>query len=132
MRRFDFDHSGATVDQQRVDEAGDGRLEPWLVADPAVLGGIGRHVQIAHRRRHDDPTAQERYAEAVAADLGWHPEVGRFHLFEVDVEHVSHVRYDDRTGDQSVTTWPPGAEYVRRGTGATSVGAREPFRDLLV
>ena len=79
-----------------------------------------------------DPTVQERYAEAVAADLGWHPEVGRFHLFEVDVEHVSHVRYDDRTGDQSVTTWPPGEEYVRRGTGATSVGAREPVRDLLV
>jgi hypothetical protein len=79
-----------------------------------------------------DPQVQGRYAAAVAEALGWRPEVGRFHLFEVEVEHVGFVRYDDATGDQHVATWPPGGEFVRRGTGATTVGEPEPVHELLL
>src|SRR3954454_17668594 len=75
----------------------------------------GRAVQVG------DPDLQQRYAAAVAEDLGWRPDVGRFHLFDIDIEHVAFVRYDPHSGDQFVTTWPPGQEYVRRGVSATSV-----------
>jgi len=95
-------------------------------------GGEGELKVRGRAVPEQDPTVQARYAEAVRADLGWSPEVGRFHLFEVDVEHVGFLRYDDATGDQHVVTWPPGEEYVRRGTGATTVGEPEPVRELLV
>jgi hypothetical protein len=78
-----------------------------------------------------DPVAQARYATAVSEELGWSPEVGRFHLFRVDVEDVTALRYDDTTGDQYVARWPAGDEFVRRGTSATSVGGPQPHRDLL-
>jgi hypothetical protein len=74
---------------------------------------------------------EQAYADAVAAALGWRPEVGRFHLFEVDVGQVSSVRYAS-SGDQHVTVWPPGREFVRRLTSATSVGEPEEGVDLLV
>jgi hypothetical protein len=79
-----------------------------------------------------DPGVQYSYAAAVGEALGWRPDVGRFHLFEVDVDHVAFVSYDHETGDQHVATWPPGKEFVRRGTGATTVGEPEPVTDLLV
>jgi hypothetical protein len=95
-------------------------------------GGEGE-LKLRGRALEDgDEGRQQRYAAAVSADLGWRPEVGRFHLFDVHVEHVSFVRYDSASGDQTVTTWPPGEEYVRRGTGATSVGEPEPVQDLLI
>ncbi len=78
-----------------------------------------------------DLGVQESYAAAVAEQLGWRPEVGRFHLFEIDIEHVAFVRYDPASANQHVATWPPGEEFVRRGTGATSVGEKEPTHDLL-
>ena len=43
----------------------------------------------------------------------------------------SFIRYDEPTGDQYVTRWPEGTEFVRRGTSATSLGAPEPITDLL-
>jgi hypothetical protein len=57
---------------------------------------------------------------------------GRFHLFSIDIENVVYLRYDDDTGDQYLTVWPPGRESVRRGTSATSVGGPEPRQELLV
>jgi hypothetical protein len=112
-----------------------------LQRDPRVLvhgivtgpdGGTGELKVRGHAVVVSDPDTEARYAAAVAADLGWSPEVGRFHLFDVDLEHVAFVRYDHESGDQYVTTWPPGKEYVRRGTTATSVGEPQPFRELLV
>jgi hypothetical protein len=79
-----------------------------------------------------DPQTQADYAHEVAERLGWRPEVGRFHLFTVDVGEISFVRWDDATNDQFVTRWPQGTEFVRRGTSATSQGSPEPFSDLLV
>ena len=79
-----------------------------------------------------DEPRQRRYAEAVAAALPWTPEVGRFHLFRVEVDDVTHVRYDNATGDQYVVRWPAGTETVRRGTSATTVGDPEPTSGVLV
>lgn len=76
-------------------------------------------------REEDDLGVQHRYAEAVSVALGWHPEVGRFHLFSVDVGSVAYLRYDDATGDQHVVLWPEERQFVRRGTSATSLGEPE-------
>jgi hypothetical protein len=43
----------------------------------------------------------------------------------VDIESVSYLRYDDATGDQFTVLWPQGREYVRRGTGGSSLGPPE-------
>ena len=111
-----------------------------LIRDPRVLvhgvvasrdGRDGEFKVRGQARTEQDSSVQGRYAAAVGRALGWKPEVGQFHLFAVDIDHVSYLRYDDATGDQFVTQWPPGREYVRRGTTATSVGQPEPRVDLL-
>jgi len=77
------------------------------------------------------PTVQEGYAEQIRDRVGWDPEPGRFHLFRVDIDDVTFIRYDNASGDQFVTRWPSRREFVRRGTSATSLGDPEPYRDLL-
>jgi Pyridoxamine 5'-phosphate oxidase len=79
-----------------------------------------------------DPAIQARFAARVAEDLGWRPEPGKFHLFRVEAEDVTFMRFVEASGDQYVTRWPAGGEYVRRGTSATSLGPPEPTSDLLV
>lgn len=71
------------------------------------------------------------YADAFSAALPWSPVVGRFHLFAVDIEQATYLRYDKASGDQHLVIWPPAREVVRRGTSATTVGGEEPVRDLL-
>jgi hypothetical protein len=111
-----------------------------LLRDPRILvhsivtrrEGDEGELKVRGRVRDErDPQVQGRYAVAVAERLGWRPEVGRFHLFAVDVESVSLLRYDEPTGDQYVATWPPAREVVRRGTTATSVGDPEKRWDIL-
>jgi hypothetical protein len=111
-----------------------------LIRDPRILvhsvvttrdGGEGEFKIRGVARAEHDPHVQRRYADAVAASLGWKPEPGRFHLFDVDIESAVFIRYDEATGDQHVASWPPGREFVRRGTSATSVGAPEPVSDLI-
>ena len=53
-----------------------------------------------------DPAVQAAYAAVVRDHLGWDPVPGRFHLFRIDVEDVTLIRYDDATGDQFVARWP--------------------------
>jgi hypothetical protein len=77
-------------------------------------------------RAEEDGGVQARYADAVSAALGWRPDLGRVHLFSVDIDTVAFLRYDDASGDQFTVLWPPGREYVRRGTGGTSLGPPEP------
>lgn len=111
-----------------------------LTRDPRILvhsiitnrdGGEGEVKIRGLARAEHDPAVQGRYAEAVAATLGWHPEPGRFHLFEVDIDNLTYIRFDDATGDQTVVRWPPPQEFIRRGTSATSLGAPEPLSDIL-
>ena len=112
-----------------------------LQRDPRILvhsvitgrdGGLGEFKIRGTARPEGDQAVQLRYADTVAGSLGWNPEPGRFHLFAVDIQHVSFVSYDDATGDQHVAMWPPAREFIRRGTSATSVGVPEPVRDLLI
>jgi hypothetical protein len=77
----------------------------------------------------DDPERRSRYRESVAV-LGWQPVEPSFHLFVVEISDVTFVRYAT-TGDQYVTRWPAGIEFIRRATSPTSVGTPEPIRDLL-
>jgi hypothetical protein len=77
-----------------------------------------------------DARLNEEIASAIAAELPWQPEAGKFHLFRVDVDQVASIRWGDHN-DQYLTRWPPGHEQVRRGTSATSVGDPEPWSELL-
>jgi hypothetical protein len=112
-----------------------------LLRDPRALvhsviasrdGGDGEFKVRGTARTVADGDVQQRYADAVARDLGWRPVAGRFHLFAIDVDHVTYIRYDDATGDQYVAMWPPAREFVRRGTSATSVGDPQPRHDILI
>jgi hypothetical protein len=118
----------------------DSRKAKDLLRDPRVLvhsvvtgrdGGDGEFKLRGTARPHTEPELHRRYAAAVAEGLGWHPVPGRFHLFAVDIDDITFIRYDDATGDQFVTRWPRGGEFVRRGTSATSLGEPEQRHELL-
>jgi Pyridoxamine 5'-phosphate oxidase len=79
-----------------------------------------------------DAARQQAFADEVAARVGWRPEVGRFHLFRIDVEDVTFIRWDDATNDQFVTRWPDRVDLVRRGTSATSHAPAEPYASGLL
>lgn len=110
-----------------------------LVRDPRILvhsivtgrDGSAGEFKVRGRAVLERGRVEDEYARVVARELGWSPVVGKFHLFRVDVEDVTYIRWADHN-DQYVTMWPEGTEFVRRGTSATSVGAAEPVRDLLV
>jgi Pyridoxamine 5'-phosphate oxidase len=76
----------------------------------------------------DDPEVRARYCDAVAV-LGWRPEEPWFHLFRIDIDDVTLIRYE-QSGDQHVARWPHRTEFVRRQTSATSVGAPVPVVEL--
>ncbi len=116
-------------------KAADLRRDPRMLVHSIVTsrdGGDGEFILRGTARAETSHEIQRRYAGAVAASLGWEPEPGKFHLFAVDIGHVTYLRYDDATGDQFVTVWPPGREYVRHGTSATSLGKPEPRTEHLV
>jgi Pyridoxamine 5'-phosphate oxidase len=94
-------------------------------------GGEGEFKLRGSARKVDDESTQQRYAVAVGRDLGWHPVPGQFHLFVVDIDLVTYIRYDDATGDQFTAMWPPAREFVRRGVTATSLGPPEDQHQLL-
>ena len=97
-----------------------------------VTSREGAHGEVKLRGRAlavDDAEQRRRYCEAVSV-LGWQPEEPYFHLFRVDVDDVTFIRYGD-SGDQYVARWPEGTEFVRRATSATSVGDPEPHAELL-
>jgi len=112
-----------------------------LLRDPRILvhsvitsrsGAEGELKVRGSARAENDPAVQRRYADAVAASLGWNPEPGRFHLFAVNISQVTFITYDPGgNGDQHVAMWPPGREFIRRGTSATSVGDPEPVSDII-
>jgi pyridoxamine 5'-phosphate oxidase-like protein len=94
-------------------------------------GSEGEYKLRGHAVIENDPALTAHYSDEVAKRLGWRPEVGRFHLFRVEIHEITVIRWDDRTNDQYVARWPQGTEFVRRGTSATSQGPPEPFPELL-
>ncbi len=115
-------------------KAVDLRRDPRILVHNIVTNREGSSGEFKLRGRavEDDVAATHRaYAETVAAELGWRPEPGRFHLFCVTVEDVTFIRWDPATNDQFVTRWPAGLEFVRRGTSATSLGAPQSRSEFL-
>jgi hypothetical protein len=78
----------------------------------------------------EDLDVRARYCDAIAGlGLGWRPDEPWFHLFRIDIEDLTLIRYAE-SGDQYVARWPRRTEFVRRATSATSVGPPEPVVDL--
>jgi hypothetical protein len=44
---------------------------------------------------------------------------------------VTFIRYEEHSGDEFITRWPKGGEFIRRGTSATSLGGSQDYHDLL-
>jgi hypothetical protein len=110
------------------------QLDSRILVHSIVTGRDGTAGEYKVRGRavpEDDPARQRAYAETVTAQLGWQPEPGRFHLFRVDIDDVTFIRWDSATNDQYVSRWPAGTEFVRRGTSATSLGDPEAIDALL-
>jgi hypothetical protein len=94
--------------------------------------GTAGEYKVRGRAVPESDAAEHRgYAETVESQLGWRPEPGRFHLFRVDIDDVTFIRWDSATNDQFVSRWPAGTEFVRRGTSATSLGDPETIEELL-
>jgi hypothetical protein len=118
----------------RSTKARDLLRDPRILVHSVIISRDGAEGEFKIRgtsRAEHDPAVQRRYADAVASSLGWNPQPGRFHLFAVDIDHVSYISYDAPTGDQHVAMWPPNREFIRRATSPTSVGDPEPMSDLI-
>jgi len=118
----------------RSTKAADLLRDPRILVHNAVSNRDGHDGEFKLRGRARDETdaaVQRRYAAEVAESLGWAPVPGKFHLFEIEFNDVTYVRYDGPTGDQYVAQWPPVREYVRRATSPTSVGKPEPVSEIL-
>jgi Pyridoxamine 5'-phosphate oxidase len=112
-----------------------------LKRDPRILihsivtqpdGGFseGEYKVRGRALEETDAGLQTRIAEAIAERLPWRPEPGKFHLFRIDVDDVTFIRWEG-DNNQYMTRWPEGREQVRRGTSATSVGPPEPHSEYL-
>lgn len=119
-------------------------LDSWkakdLMRDPRVLvhsivtspDGRAGEYKVRGRAVLEDSAAQnETLVTAVAKQKDYTPVLGKFHLFRVDVDEITFVRWGG-DNDQYLTRWPPGVEQLRRGTSATSNAAPEPYSELLV
>ena len=111
-----------------------------LLRDPRLLvhsivtsrdGSAGEYKVRGRAVAEQDEETQAGYAAAIREHAGWDPVPGSFHLFWVEVAEVTFIRYEDATGDQFVTLWPAGREYVRRGTTPTSLGEQQRYSALL-
>ncbi len=86
--------------------------DPRVVLRNAVCTSAGDEVELNLRGRVvdvRDPELRRRFVEAVAERTRW--EEPAFHLFSLDVESASLVRYGH--GRQSVQLWPQGTELTR-------------------
>lgn len=115
-------------------KAADLRRDPRILVHSIVTSRNGQDGEYKVRGSavgETHPATQASYAEQVIARLGWHPELGKFHLFRLDIGDVTYICWDDATNDQYLTRWPAGIEIVRRGTSATSLGPPEQNPGLL-
>jgi hypothetical protein len=102
-----------------------------ILVHSVVTGREGSEGEVKLRGRAvsvDDLEQRRRYCEAVSV-LGWRPEEPFFHLFRIEIDDVTLIRYQP-VGDQYVTRWPSRAEFRRQATSPTSVGDPHPVVDL--
>lgn len=114
-------------------KAADLMRDPRLLVHSIITGREepGGEVKVrGSARAVDDEATHRRFAEEVSKVLPWSPEPGRFHLFALDVEQVTFIRYND-DGDQHLVLWPRGVEQVRPISSATSLGDPTPVQEIL-
>ena len=106
--------------------------DPRLIAHSIVRSRDGSEGEFKLRGRAALETGpvEQAYADQAVKELGWKAEVTRFHLFRVEVEDLTFIRWGSHN-DQYVARWPPAVEFVRRGTSPTSLGPAEPISELL-
>lgn len=72
-----------------------------LIRDPRILvhsvvtdrnGAQGEYKLRGRALPEDDPGVQARFADEAAKRVGWRAEIGKFHLFRVDVEDITFIR----------------------------------------
>jgi hypothetical protein len=114
-------------------KARDLQRDPRIVLNSIITGPEpAAEVKIRGAARQEgDLGLQERYAAAVADEIGWQPVAGQFTLFAVDIRDVTYIGYDPDTSGQHVARWPAGAEYIRPSITPTSLGPPRPVRRLL-
>ena len=115
-------------------KAADLRRDPRVLVHSIVTGrdgGLGEFKLRGWAVEAPPGPVRDGYSAEVRNRLGWEPTPGRFHLFSVDIQDVTFIRYEDASGDQFVTRWPLGREFVRRGNGGTALGDPEPYQALL-
>jgi hypothetical protein len=107
--------------------------DPRIVLNSIVTDPEGAaEIKVRGTAHAEDSRAlQERYATAVATEIGWQPVVGQFALFRIDIDDVTYIGYDADTHGQHVAQWPSGLEYIRPATTPTSLGPRQPVSRLL-
>lgn len=118
----------------------DSRKAKDLLRDPRVLvhsivtspdGKEGEYKLRGRAVLEDGAAVNEAVAAAVAHEKDYTPVPGTFHLFRVDVDDITFVRWRG-DNDQYLTRWPAGVEELRRGTSATSNAPPEPYSELLL
>ena len=91
-------------------KAADLRRDARILVHSIVTGRDGSEGEYKLRGRAvpvTDSAVAARFAGVVAERLGWRPEVGRFHLFRVDISEVGWFRV---VGSEHETrAWRPGS-----------------------
>lgn len=106
--------------------------DPRIQLHSIVTGPeAGSEVKIRGRARLcEDVAVQSRYAEKVAAEVGWVPVVGEFALFAIELDDLTYIGYDEATGAQHVARWPANVEFLRPTISPTKLGPPEDVRQL--
>ena len=94
--------------------AGTRRVESVVVT--GARRGLGDSSSGAGQWKRRPAPVRDGYSAEVRNRLGWEPTPGRFHLFSVDIQDVTFIRYEDASGDQFVTRWPAGGNSCAEGT----------------
>lgn len=96
---------------------------PRCLVHSVVCDKNGREGEVKLRGRAVDvmePEERARFADAQFQRTGWRPREP-FHLFALDIEGASYVRYSGESGDQTVVRWRPGSQeeqFVRAWSGS--------------
>jgi Pyridoxamine 5'-phosphate oxidase len=108
--------------------------DPQVLLHSVITGPDGSDGEVKIRgtvRAEHDPDTFHRYADTAAERLGWRPEPGCMHLFEVDIGAVTFIGFDTATRGQHVAMWPPPREFIRPGVTPTSLGDVQPVTRIL-
>src|SRR5437764_15418947 len=90
-------------------KATDLRRDPRILVHSIVTNPSGTEGEYKLRGRalpEEDPEVQAEFSRQVTQRLGWAPEIGKFHLFRVDVDDVTFIHWDEATNDQCIARWP--------------------------